>query len=233
MTPTSAYPGADGLPKNVCVPDPKTGGCDRPYHDPHVLNRGGPHTVGNAAEDIAGGRMNGFVHEAEQAQPCGDLTSPWCRKHGKIDVVGYHDAREIPNYWDYARSYVLQDHMFEPSASWSLPAHLFMVSEWSARCANLNPYSCTNELKHPAQPPAFGHTHTAPALYAWTDLTYLLYKHHVSWRYYVMRGGCPPARSNLRTRLRNYLVAVLWGFYADFLRFLRGERRPHCVLQGR
>ncbi len=24
--------------------------------------------------------------------------------------------------------------MFEPNASWSLPAHLFMVSEWSAYC---------------------------------------------------------------------------------------------------
>ena len=49
-------------------------------------------------------------------------------------MMGYHDAREIPNYWAYARNYVLQDHMFEPNASWSLPAHLFMVSEWSALC---------------------------------------------------------------------------------------------------
>ena len=36
--------------------------------------------------------------------------------------MGYHDAREIPNYWAYAENYVLQDHMFEPNASWSLPA---------------------------------------------------------------------------------------------------------------
>ena len=42
--------------------------------------------------------------------------------------MGYHDAREIPNYWAYARNFVLQDHMFEPNTSWSLPAHLFMVS---------------------------------------------------------------------------------------------------------
>ena len=26
--------------------------------------------------------------------------------------------------------------MFEPNASWSLPAHLFLVSEWSANCTN-------------------------------------------------------------------------------------------------
>ena len=42
--------------------------------------------------------------------------------------MGYHDAREIPNYWAYARNFVLQDHMFEPNKSWSLPAHLLMVS---------------------------------------------------------------------------------------------------------
>ena len=33
------YPGADGIPAangkfTVCVPDPRTGGCDKPYHDP-------------------------------------------------------------------------------------------------------------------------------------------------------------------------------------------------------
>ena len=35
--------------------------------------------------------------------------------------MGYHDAREIPNYWAYARHFVLQDHMFQPDTSWSLP----------------------------------------------------------------------------------------------------------------
>ena len=45
--------------------------------------------------------------------------------------MGYHDAREIPNYWTNAEQFVLQDHMFEPNASRSLPAHLFTVSEWS------------------------------------------------------------------------------------------------------
>ena len=28
--------------------------------------------------------------------------------------LGYHDAREIPNYWTYAKDFVLNDHMFEP-----------------------------------------------------------------------------------------------------------------------
>jgi len=53
-----------------------------------------------------------------------------------IDVMGYHDAREIPNYWTYAQSFVLRDDMFEPNSSWSWPEHLFEVSAWSATCAN-------------------------------------------------------------------------------------------------
>ena len=29
--------------------------------------------------------------------------------------MGWHDAREIPNYWAYAQNFVLQDKMFEPT----------------------------------------------------------------------------------------------------------------------
>ena len=44
--------------------------------------------------------------------------------------------------------------MFEPNASWSLPAHLFMVSEWSARCTHArDPSSCVNALENPLAPP--------------------------------------------------------------------------------
>ena len=59
--------------------------------------------------------------------------------------MGYHDAREIPNYWRYAEHFVLNDHMFQSDASWSLPAHLYTVSGWSARCLRAgDPQSCKN-----------------------------------------------------------------------------------------
>jgi len=81
---------------------------------------------------------------------------------------------------------VMQDHMFEPNASWSLPAHLYEVSEWSAACKNAyRPDSCRNRLQQPNYPQG-----NAPH-YAWTDLTYLLHKARVSWRYYVLQGGEP------------------------------------------
>jgi phospholipase C len=110
------------------------------------------------------------------------------------DVMGYHTGADIPNYWAYARDFVLQDHMFQSDLSWSLPAHLFLVSEWSARCATRDPMSCRNAAAHPQPPPGYGRgryrSFSRPD-YAWTDLTYLLHKHHVSWRYYVSKGPEP------------------------------------------
>jgi phospholipase C len=81
--------------------------------------------------------------------------------------------------------------MFEPNRSWSLPQHLFMVSGWSALCTiTADPMSCSNALESPANPPDYANTKKIPD-YAWTDLTYLLHKHAVSWGYYVFAGGEP------------------------------------------
>src|SRR2546423_1032650 len=55
------YPGADGIPKDVCVPDPAGAECVRPYRDTADRNAGGPHDHRNAVGDIAGGTMDGFV----------------------------------------------------------------------------------------------------------------------------------------------------------------------------
>ena len=196
------YPGADGLPREngrftVCVKDPDTGICQYPYHDSKNRNTGGPHEHLDAVRDINGGKMDGFIREARRGLIAGCSTSPdapLCSMGAAHpDVMGYHDAREIPNYWAYARHFVLQDHMFQPDTSWSLPAHLFMVSEWSARCTRkADPMSCVNAVENPLAPPheAQNPTSRKPD-YAWTDLTYLLHKRHVSWRYYIVKGAQP------------------------------------------
>src|SRR5487761_1226514 len=156
------FPGADGLPtKNgaftVCNPDPKTGQCMGPYHDTHDSNGGGPHLAKDTLADVDNGRMDGFVIRAESGNKgCGNTTNPVCTNSVMADVMGYHDQRDIPNYWAYARTYVLQDHMFEPNASWSLPSHLFEISAWSAYCTKHDdPMSCINELNAPGIPPDF------------------------------------------------------------------------------
>jgi phospholipase C len=235
------YPGADGIPmKNgvptVCVPDPRLGKCVTPYYDNQDMNKGGPHGQDNAQEDIAGGRMTGFIGQVEQANPeaCAALNNPNCGSgSGTSDVMGYHDGRDIPNYWAYAKNFVLQDQMFEPNASWSLPQHLFMVSEWSAYCLTVGqPMSCTNALQNPASPPDFGLSAVqrrqntrraerglAPLQgqapdYAWTDMTYLLNKQHVSWAYYVQAGiqpDCPNSAMTCAPIKQNAHTPGIWN----------------------
>jgi phospholipase C len=197
------YPGADGIAVShgrpaVCVPNP-TGGCTRPYHDVRDVNGGGPHGEANAVADVAGGRMDGFIRERDLAQStCRNINDPACSGFGPPDVMGYHTAAEIPNYWAYARDFVLQDHMFEAVRSWSLPDHLYQVSAWSARCKNRSPMSCASDIVGPygvntfnkavAQELAAG---TTSIDLAWTDITWLLYARHVSWAYYVEAGSQP------------------------------------------
>jgi phospholipase C len=144
------------------------------------------------------------------------LRSPNC-----VDVMGYHDQREIPNYWKYANNFVLQDHMFEPSLSWSLVSHMYMVSGWSAKCSNgYRPASCVAnntfpdseglpDLKNPLLQQITGAAigilqpgdvddlpgSPVPPDFAWTDITYLLHKYNVSWRYYIEAGFEPDCAS--------------------------------------
>jgi phospholipase C len=193
------YPHADGIPglaghpgKVPCVVDPKRHKCKRPFHDPHDLNQGGPHGRASSFADVNHGKMNGFIAQQEKNRH-------WASFRPADDVMGYHTGADVPNYWKYAHDFVLQDHMFEPVASWSLTSHLYLVSLWSADCATHAPSSCTNNPGRPPAPLGWGrHPPSHAPIYAWTDLTYLLYTHHVSWRYYIFKGIEPDCESNTR-----------------------------------
>ncbi len=187
------YRGADGIPglaghpgKVPCIPDPGEH-CKHPFHDRHDLNGGGPHSFPATKAEIHSG-LDQFIKQQE--------SSPAYKSVPADDVMGYHTAKDIPNYWKYAQDFVLQDHMFESVASWSFPSHLFLTSMWSARCTKHNdPASCTNAPRSPAFPPGFQNVKRTP-VYAWTDLTYLMHKDHVSWRYYMFNGTEPLCDSN-------------------------------------
>lgn len=173
------FPGADGIPmKNgkpaVCVPDPLHGGCQKPYPDHADQNFGGGHFEPDVKPALDGGKMDGFVSDAEKTGYCKQLSS---NAPCQTDVMGYHTGSDIPNYWSYARHFVLQDHMFESVDSWSLPSHLYLVSGWAARCPHpQNPMSCRSYIQ-------YANAQRYP--FAWTDITYLLHKDHVSWGWYL------------------------------------------------
>ena len=270
------YPGADGIPGLAghpgpvpCVPDPLRRRCERPYHDTHDSNAGGPHMAVDARADIAGGRMNGFIASVETGHPDTDRLAchepitklsvllellggaPTC-----LDVMGYHTAHEIPDYWAYARNFVLQDHMFEPVASWSLIAHLYMVSGWSASCLRPSaPMSCHTDLVQPdadGAPPGSGAG--AAALlglltvsdsddsgdsggeYPWTEITYLLHRRHVSWRYYLNQGTEPDCASGAMTCTpvpQNVKTPEIWNPLPDFRDVHQDHQLGNIVPAGR
>ena len=156
--------------------------------------------------------MDGFVRALEQiGNGCEHHPDVFqCREAkrgpgGQPDIMGYHTASEIPNYWAYAKHFVLQDHMFAPESSWTLPSHLFLVSGWAATCPDLgDAMSCRSDLKFPGNNAAdHGRKSWIPAdgtprPYIWADITWLLHRHHVSWAYYVgsatcLHPGCGPS----------------------------------------
>jgi phospholipase C len=200
------FPGANGIPRNadgsfdVCVPD-NDGTCWKPYHDSGPFDVGGPHNEWASDHDIHGGAMDGFVTALGRIKTCvkGEISEE-CEKAladnpGSPDAMGYHTAADIPNYWAYAKHYVLQDRMFAPTDSWTLPAHLYLVSAWSAKCSDLttpdpDASSCKTDLGHPGsmEGKPFGVVSEMP--YRWASIPWLLDNHDVSWAYYVGPDTC-------------------------------------------
>jgi len=190
------YPGANGIPEGTCVPlDPAQpqDGCVAPFHDVHAHNAGGPHLATSAQADLDDGinqdLMDGFVYQqaATFKQTCG-AKGPYC---GEIengvqrnDVVGYHTADEIPNYWAYAQHFVLQDQLFAGVRDWSYPSHLGLFSEWVARCTNQHDATtCVTSTKpSPVKP---------TTSFPWANLFQLLDVNQVSWKEYLGEGQAP------------------------------------------
>ncbi|CAB4322611.1 unannotated protein [freshwater metagenome] len=224
------YPGANGIPMvdgvpTVCSPDAKTGRCVKPFHSSKIFETSGPHGPLDTVYDINGGRMNGFMNQANTAfANCAKPGRLPCDRFDATDVMGWHDAREIPNYWKYAENFVLQDNMFESVSSWSLPQHLAMVSGWSAKCSiRRDPNSCVSELGNATSIGNSGlltgwirgNTPKAPdPNAAWTDITYLLQKNKVSWGYYVAEGDEPDCRDDAADCLphrQNHRTPGIWN----------------------
>ena len=167
------FPGADGIPANPpCQIDPlRPQGCDRPYHSHKASDLGGPSAQPDENRDVDGGKMDGFVESAELSLKC---TQKEVAKGCGLDVLGYHDASDLPNYWSYAKAYTLMDHFYESVQGWDLPSHLALFSGWSAECAQLDPPnidSCQSNLSAQGWDPAGKDGAAVP--YLWTDITYL------------------------------------------------------------
>ncbi len=131
------FPGADGIPAGRV----RTGPDDRRLHRaiPRLLGPqlGRPaRRTGRRRPTSTAGAMDGFVGEAEtgvwlhqrndpNCSPCTEQATLQAPPGQCVDVMGYHDAREIPNYWTYAQRlrppgpHVRAERILEPAPSTS------------------------------------------------------------------------------------------------------------------
>jgi phospholipase C len=117
--------------------------------------------------------------------------------------------------------------MFAPTDSYTLPAHLFLMSGWSAACSDpKDVQTCVSEigLEDEADIWRYGED----PIYGWTDITRLLDAHDVSWGYYIGSGTCwnPPCGRNpgpVTSSTRN----VVPGFVASAKTNLRDNLLSH------
>ena len=114
------FPGADGLPPGTCMPvNPQKGPkpCIKPFRlgGKAVQDLGHTHSV--FATQYNGGKLDGFLRsgvlEGIGVQP---------------NVMGHYDGRDLPFYWNIAKSYVLFDRFFTSAAAGSVQNHMFWVT---------------------------------------------------------------------------------------------------------
>lgn len=169
------YPGADGIPAGVALKDPKDGTMVKPYHSTADVDFDAPHDRSNALADINGGKMDGFMNEGWKRYALSVNPSEEAGFNPK-EVMSYHDYHEIPNYWNYAHLYVLQDAMFSSVAAYSLSVHLYMVAAQSGGY--------------------MGESQPYPYRFDFPEVTELLKSDNITWNYYVTSGNNTDTQGN-------------------------------------
>jgi phospholipase C len=166
------YPGGDGFPPETCLPDlPGSSHCIKPFHMPEGPLCDMTHDWDAAHAAWDNGRMDGFV---------------WAE--GSSYTMGYLDDRDIPNYWAYARHYVLADRFFSSLAGPSMPNHVYTVAAQSGGLIT-NVCSADHELDElKAQM-------DDDDGFSFASMVKLLAAHDISWKYYVETRGPLPEGS--------------------------------------
>jgi len=190
------YLGAEGFPQGLKVPLQPDGPLTiAPFHFTRRLTHDMPHRWKEAHVAIDGGKMDGFI----------------LAEHS-IDTMGYYDGTDIPNYWAYARQFILSDHFFSSLAGPSLPNHLYTVAAQSGGL-----------VKNLKQPPEEG--------FNFSTMAELLGASGISWKYYESRANpekfglwnpLPGFKAFMESKeLRSHLVKN-----TDYFRDLREGRLP-------
>ena len=180
---------ADGL-----HPRSRRGRCAAPYHDPPTTTAAVRTERRRRRPTSNGGAMDGFVAQSRGSTvELHGSTNPMLRARWPMDVMGYHDRVGHPELLE------LRAQLRAPGPHVRAEPLVELARSTCSRC-RAGRRKCSDarseELRneHAANRPSS--TRAGPRrIYAWTDLTYLLHKHGVSWGYYVARQ-----RARLRKR---------------------------------
>lgn len=164
------YPGADGIPPQTCEPvRPGSHRCIRPFHLPTPMPACDlSHDWGIAHAAYDHGTMDGFV---------------WAE--GTPYTMGYYDYRDLPNYWRYARHYVLADRFFSSLLGPSMPNHVYTVAAQSGGLI-------TNVCNPRAEWRQLQKVMDSPEGFDFASIVTRLTAGRVSWKYYVEQLRNPP-----------------------------------------
>ncbi len=114
------FPGADGIPPGVSVPD-GNGGTIVSHWINSTWTDDLPHSREAMLEAWNNGSNDRFAIVAEQ----------WGPGRGS-EAMGYYDARQLPYYWALARNFTLADHYFQPMFGPTIPNRLFSFAGTNA-----------------------------------------------------------------------------------------------------
>ncbi len=143
------FPGAEGFPSGLKVPlRPGETPSVAPFHRTSLLLHDLNHSWEASHAAVDEGRMDGFI-EAEKTQ----------------ETMGYYDGTDIPNYWEYAKRFVLMDDFFSSLSGPSLPNHLYSVAGQS-----------DDVINNMRQPPEGG--------FEFPEIASVIQNARISWQYY-------------------------------------------------
>ncbi len=167
----------DELPPAVADPDQlQTNDSAPPFHfDNESIARDLSHSWAVAHEAWDHGKMDGFV-AAERS----------------VLTMGYYDKSDIPYYWDYADTYVLDDNFFSSLMGPSLPNHLYIASGTNGPITNLT-YRWVLHGGVINNPQSGGNWQGVSL--DWSTLAQELTKANAPWRWYD--GAARPVRPTI------------------------------------
>ena len=146
---------------------------------------------------------------SEQAQRnCADPTNPACaanaatrRRDGLPHPERHPELLDVRARLRAAGPHVRAERVVEPARA-PVPGVGVVGDLHQARRSRAvaSTRSCRRPSPPNGEPDASVRADTDAPIYAWTDLTYLLHKHNVSWGYYVVAGTEPDCAERRRAR---------------------------------